>query len=70
MERQERDPRYDAEKRTRARELYESGMTTDEVAAELGVTRSWAVDLLHESGARMRPRGRPRKRRQKRRERR
>lgn len=56
-----RDPRFDADKRERAKELYESGSTVREVADAVGVSVSRAWTLLKEAGAEMRAAGRPRK---------
>lgn len=56
-----RDPRYDGGRRKRAAKLYRSGMSLDEVAAEMKVGRTRVTQLLKESGVKLRPRGRPRK---------
>ena len=57
-----RDPRYDAEKRARARALYESGFTERAVAERMGLSRSRTRVLLDESGVQRRSRGRQRTR--------
>lgn len=56
-----RDPRYDEDKRTRARALYDEGSSVREVAEALGVSSTRAWTLLQEAGADMREQGRPRK---------
>lgn len=55
------DPRYDAEKRVRAREFYEGDdtRTVRDVAEHLEISVSRAHTLLVESGAELRPQGRP-----------
>lgn len=60
----ERDPRYREDLRERAKELYRSGHSTTEVAEKMDLSRTRIVQLLHEAGVQLRPRGRPRKRRQ------
>lgn len=57
------DPRYDQEKRDRAREFYEADdrRSVRDVAEHLGVSVSRAWTLLTESGATLRGQGRPRK---------
>lgn len=63
----ERDPRYRADLRERAKTLYMEGHSTTEVAEKMGLSRTRVVQLLHDAGVRLRARGRPRKPRQQRR---
>lgn len=55
------DPRFDQEKRDRARELYEAGASVRAVAEELGLTVSRTHTLLTEAGTEMRTQGQQRK---------
>lgn len=56
----ERDPRYRGDLREKAAELYRDGLSTDEVAAKMDLSRTRITQLLRESGVKMRRRGRPR----------
>lgn len=49
-----RDPRYDG-----IVQMYESGMTTTQIAERFGVTRAVAWRLLVRRGCKFRPRGNP-----------
>lgn len=53
----DRDPRFKAALRRRARKLYEGGANVQEVADKLGISKARAYVLLTESGADLRPRG-------------
>lgn len=58
---EQRDPRYQPEKREQAAKLYKAGHSTAEVAETMGLSRTRVLDLLIEAGVERRPRGRPRK---------
>lgn len=54
----ERDRRYEPEKRERARELYESGLSEREVAEQMGLSKTRVHEYLVEAGVERRPVGR------------
>lgn len=53
----ERDRRYEPEKRERARELYESGLSEREVAEQMGLSKTRVHEYLVEAGVERRPVG-------------
>ena len=60
---EQRDPRFDVEKRKRVRALYESGLSERAVAEKVGLPRTRLRELLAEAGTRKRPVGRPARKR-------
>lgn len=55
----ERDPRYRADLRERAKQLYLAGHSTSEVAGLMELSRTRISQLLNDAGVKLRPRGWP-----------
>lgn len=51
------DPRYKDELRTRAAKLYRQGLTVEQIAEQLRVSKGRAYIYLLDSGIKLRPRG-------------